>query len=162
MTTPQTSAQASAAAPGAWQPSETFLEDMTSLAAALDTIITKENALARENKLTDIAAMEGEKTRLAIDYQRHVRALKADPSHLQSAPEPLRARFKTAVASLEGKLEDNERLLGAAKDVVEGIVNAAARAASEARTPTLGYTANASMSARPKSATATIAHDKRV
>ena len=53
-------------------------------------------------------------------------------------------------------------LLGAAKDVSEGIVKAAARAASEARAPTIGYAPKSTAKARPVAATATIALDKRV
>ncbi len=149
-------------APRAWQPGEDAITEMTSLAAALDEIVTKENALARENRLSAIGEMEAEKTRLSIEYHRYARALKADPDRLRHASEAEKARFKAAVTSLEGKLADNERLLGAAKSVVEGIVQAAARAATEARAPTIGYTKEAGMSQRPKSATATIALDQRV
>ncbi|WP_461495861.1 hypothetical protein [Pyruvatibacter sp.] len=149
-------------APKQWQPPVTFLEDMASLATALDTIITKENALAQDNKLADIAGMAGEKTQLAVDYDRHVRALKADPSRLHAAPEKVRANLKTAITSLESKLADNERYLGAAKSVSEGIVKAAARAASEARAPTIGYVPKSTAKIRPMAAAATIALDKRV
>ncbi|WP_350147311.1 hypothetical protein [Pyruvatibacter sp.] len=135
---------------------------MASLATALDTIITRENTLARENKLSQIGAMEAEKTQLAVDYHRHVRALKADPSRLHAAPDALRARLRAAIGSLESKLEDNTRYLGAAKEISEGIVAAAARAASEARAPTIGYAPKSTAKQRPLAATATIALDKRV
>ncbi len=145
-----------------WQPPVTFLEDMAALATALDRIITKENALARDNRLADIADMASEKTQLAVDYDRHVRALKADPSRLHAAPQSTRANLRTAVGSLEDKLAENERFLGAAKDVSEGIVQAAARAASEARAPTIGYAPKSTAKSRPMAAAATIALDKRV
>lgn len=145
-----------------WQPPVTFLDDMAALATALDTIITKENALAQENRLADIAGMAAEKTQLAVDYDRHARALKADPSRLHAAAETTRAKLRTAISSLESKLEENERFLGAAKSVSEGIVAAAARAASEARAPTLGYAPQSTAKARPMAAAATIALDQRV
>jgi hypothetical protein len=149
-------------APKQWQPPVTFLDDMASLATALDTIITKENALAQENKLADIADMASEKTQLAVDYDRHVRALRADPSRLHAAPEKVRANLKTAITSLESKLADNERYLGAAKSISEGIVKAAARAAAEAQAPTIGYVPKSTAKIRPMAAAATIALDKRV
>lgn len=149
-------------APKQWQPPVTFLEDMAALATALDRIITKENALARDNRLTDIADMASEKTQLAVDYDRHVRALKADPSRLHAAPHSTQASLRTAVGSLEEKLADNARFLGAAKDISEGIVQAAARAASEARAPTIGYAPKSTARSRPMAAAATIALDKRV
>mgnify|MGYP005848579607 CR=1 FL=1 len=143
-----------------WEPSATFIEDITALAAALDSVITRENALARENRLTDLAALEPEKTRLAVDYDRHVRALKADPARLRRADPASQAALKTAVASLEGKIEDNARFIGAAKEISEGIIAAAARAASEARRPSIGY---AKGPAPQRSvAPATIALDQRV
>lgn len=145
-----------------WQPPVTFLQDMASLATALDTIITRENALARENRLTEIGAMQGEKTQLAVDYDRHVRALKADPSRLHAAPDNVRVNLRTAIGSLESKLEDNVRYLGAAKSISEGIVAAAARAASEAHAPIIGYKPNNTAKSRPVAAAATIALDKRV
>ncbi|MGD1933671.1 MAG: hypothetical protein ACFB0Z_04035 [Candidatus Phaeomarinobacter sp.] len=149
-------------APKQWQPPVTFLEDMAALATALDRIITKENALARDNRLTDIGTMAAEKTQLAVDYDRHARALKADPSRLHAAPEATRANLRSAIGSLEEKLEDNARFIGAAKDIAEGVVQAAARAASEARAPTIGYAPKSTAKARPMAAAATIALDKRV
>ena len=145
-----------------WQPPVTFLDDMAALAIALDRIITKENALARDNRLTDIGAMAAEKTQLAVDYDRHVRALKADPSRLHAAPEATRANLRTAIGSLEEKLADNARFIGGAKDIAEGVVQAAARAASEARAPTIGYAPKTTAKPRPMAAAATIALDKRV
>lgn len=145
-----------------WQPPVTFLDDMAALATALDRVITRENALALENRLMDIGALAPEKTKIAVDYDRHARALKADPAKLHAASDETRGRLRAAVQSLEGKLEENRMLLGAAKDVSEGIVKAAARAASEARAPTIGYAPKSTAKARPVAATATIALDKRV
>jgi len=143
-----------------WQPPVTFLDDLASLATALDQIIAKENTLAQENRLADIGALESEKTQLAVDYDRHARALKADPSRLHAASEATRAKLRAAIGALEAKLDANARYLGAAKSISEGIVAAAARAASEARAPTLGYAPKSN--ARPASPAATIALDKRV
>ncbi len=145
-----------------WQPPVTFLQDMASLATALDNIITRENALARENRLSEIGAMQGEKTQLAVDYDRHVRALKADPSRLHAAPDDIRAGLRTAIGSLESKLAENVRFLSAAKSISEGIVATAARAASEAHAPTIGYQPHSTAKSRPVAAAATIALDKRV
>jgi|GEM_PF-2670920 len=149
-------------APKQWQPPVTFLTDMAALAVALDGIITKENALARDNRLAEIAAMAAEKTQLAVDYDRHVRALKADPSRLHAASDSVQANLKSAISSLEGKLAENVRYISAAKEISEGIVEAAARAASEARAPTIGYAPKTTAKARPISPAATIALDKRV
>jgi len=145
-----------------WQPPATFLDDMAALATALDNIITRENALAKDNQLAEIGSLTSEKTQIAVDYDRHVRALKSDPAKLHGASQDTRARLRAAVESLESKLADNERLLGAAKEVSEGIVRAAARAASEARAPTIGYAPRSTAKPRPVAATATIALDKRI
>lgn len=143
-----------------WTPPATFIDDMASLVAALDDVISRENALARENRFTELAALEPEKTRLAIEYDRHARALKADPNRLHQAAPASQARLKAAITSLEAKLEDNARFIGAAKEISEGIIAAAARAASEAKAPRLGY--GASPAGRRSSAPATIALDARV
>lgn len=156
----RTPAPAAAAPRARWEPPATFIEDMTALAKALDGVITRENALARDNKLRDLAAIEPEKTRLAVDYDRHVRALKADPERLRQADPASQAALKAAIASLEGKLEENARFIGAAKEISEGLIAAAARAASEARRPSLGYAAGPAP--RRSDAPATIALDERV
>jgi len=147
-------------APARWEPPASFIEDMTALAEALDGVISRENALARENRLTELGALADEKTRLVVDYDRHVRALKGDPQRLRQAAPDCQAALQSAVAGLEAKLEDNARFLGAAKEISEGLIAAIARAASEARQPSLGY--SRSPGTRQTPGPATIALDRRI
>jgi hypothetical protein len=132
-------------------------EEVTALADQLTELLTRETALVRAMRITEIGPLQPEKLRLAQRYQRLIKDLATATAPLPPAltSRAMRAGHRLAQAAVE-----NERMLRVGQAATDRLIAAIATAIKRQRPATAGYTTRKSA---PRSASvAGIAVDRRL
>ncbi|MBL9011721.1 MAG: hypothetical protein JNL56_11145 [Alphaproteobacteria bacterium] len=128
------------------------LDLILDLTRRLSGLVEQEIALIEARQPQRLAALEDERTRLALLYAREMQAAKSDPASVRKAgPERLR-QLRDETAAFNAALDRHQRLIARVRRVSEGIVKAVADEAARQRTPKTVYGASGTTYGRPGAA----------
>jgi hypothetical protein len=115
------------------------VEQLAALSERLTTLIAAQAAAFEAHRPQDAAPRIEEVSRLANAYRRECADIRQNPGLVSAAPAALRQRLLRATEAFDAVMARQERALGAAKVVTEGIVRAVAEEVAAQRTPGAGY-----------------------
>lgn len=122
------------------------VEALIKLTERLTAIVAEQARSFEANRPQDAAVHVEEVGRLANLYRHESGRVRGNPELVSSAPQALRARLVRATEAFDAVLARQERAVGAAKVVTEGLVRAIAEEVAAQRQKGLTYGANAATS----------------
>ncbi|MBV1887388.1 MAG: hypothetical protein KUG61_09910 [Parvibaculaceae bacterium] len=129
---------------------------------SLSTLIDEETAALKDRKIRDAAKLHTDKIKLSNAYAADLSVIKQNPLLVDRVPAEEVKRLKSTIGSLSTRLEENRRLLAAARSVSEGLIRSVAKISGAKSAPVTGYGRNAAMTqSRPIGSNA-IALDSKV
>ena len=127
------------------------VEQLAALTERLTGLIAAQAKAFEAHRPQDAAPRIEEVSRLANAYRRECAEIRQDPALISAAPAALRQRLIRMTEAFDAVMARQERALGAAKIVTEGIVRAVAEEVAAQRNAGAGY----GPGARAKAASAT-------
>ncbi|MCC7046954.1 MAG: hypothetical protein IT562_09600 [Alphaproteobacteria bacterium] len=139
------------------------IDELIATAGRLIGMMEHETALLDRMKVSEIAAGQVEKDRLARGFEVKLRALAGDKAAVKALAPALRAEFEQAMARFRAAMGANERALRAAREANERVVKSIVDAAQAQSAPRHAYSAAGTMgTAGARERTQPIALDQRL
>lgn len=129
---------------------------------SLSVLIDEESTALKNRKIRDAAKLHNEKIRLSNAYAADLGVIKKNPLLVDRVPAEEVKRLKSTISSLSTQLEENRRLLAAARSVSEGLIRSVAKISEKKSTPVTGYGRNATMTQSRQIGSNAIALDSKV
>lgn len=108
------------------------IHDLIEMTQALSNIFTKENALLSSQRVSAIAPLQAEKSRLAVAYATAIREMAQDRHLAGGVDDQLLETLRELTARFNALANDQRNLLTGVAGAHEGVVQAVASAASYA------------------------------
>jgi hypothetical protein len=107
------------------------------LAGELAQLLERETALVRALKISEIAPLQADKTRLTTLFQNGLKQLGV----ITAMPEPARKQWLTAGRRLADAALENERALRVGRAATQSLIGAVVNAVKQLRRPASAYSA---------------------
>ncbi|MCB1883979.1 MAG: hypothetical protein KDG89_08290 [Geminicoccaceae bacterium] len=95
---------------------------LLALIQRLEDTLDRETSVIRQMRLKQLSELQAEKTALVEAYERELRQMRQRPDVLGALPIEAREVLEGAIRRLQGRIQANVGALGAARQVVEGVV----------------------------------------
>lgn len=129
---------------------------------SLSVLIDEETAALKARKIRDAAKLHDKKIKLSNAYAADLSVIKANPLLVDRVPAEEVKRLKSTIGALSTRLEENRRLLAAARSVSEGLIRSVAKISAKKSAPVTGYGRNAAMTQPRQIGSNAIALDSKV
>lgn len=128
----------------------------------LSMLIDEETAALKERKIRDAAKLHDKKIKLSNAYAADLSIIKANPLLVDRVPAEEVKKLKSTIGALSTRLEENRRLLAAARSVSEGLIRSVSKISAQKSAPVTGYGRNAAMTQPRQIGSNAIALDSKV
>ena len=138
-----------------------YLEQMVLLTKRLCEITQNQLTELDSNELTDVKPLNDEVSRLAAAYSSETRRIAQNPDLLQSGNPALKAALRDCTEKFRDLMEKHENALERKMRLTEGLVQAIAKEAMNARPTPISYGAGGIKTAPARANTTAIALDRK-
>jgi flagellar biosynthesis/type III secretory pathway chaperone len=143
------------------------VSDIIALAERLSNLLTEESTLLKTAQASEIAALQPDKAKLASAFEAQLAHLDRNRGPLDEAAPGLKAKLSRVMAAVREAIVENARLLRAARDANQKLINAIVNAVTERQNKLGVYTEAGSMTgslyrARPASKGVSLSVDQRL
>jgi len=118
------------------------ITDTLALAERLIKLLDQENDLLKSDDTTALAEMVGEKTNLAMAFEKAYKAIEDNQEELKEADEGLREDMRDIAERLSEVMVENGKLLNVAIDARQTVLNLFREAAQQGAPNTGAYSAS--------------------
>lgn len=129
---------------------------------SLTALIDEESTALKERKIRDAAKLHENKIKLSNEYAADLNVIKMNPLLVDRVPAEEVKKLKSTIGALSTRLEENRRLLAAARSVSEGLIKSVAKISGKRSAPVTGYGRNAAMTPSRQVGSNAIALDSKI